>query len=75
MRFNGDRRPTVGLPPTRTPFMIFFRAFVEAGLHCSAPANRTGMAKVLAQPNHLNAPETVIEQVIGGRTVPDRIDF
>lgn len=65
-------------------FMAFFRAAIEAGLHASDPANRPGMAKVLAQPGYLNQPETVIEQVITGRyadglgkvqTVPDRVDF
>lgn len=65
-------------------FMAFFRAAIEAGLWASDPANRPGMAKVLAQPGYLNQPETVIEQVITGRyadglgrvqSVPDRVDF
>ena len=64
--------------------MAFFRAAIEAGLYASDPANRTGMAKTLAQPGYLNQPETVIDQVITGRfadglgkvqSVPDRVDF
>jgi nitrate/nitrite transport system substrate-binding protein len=65
-------------------FLAVFRAVIEAGLYANDPKNRAGMAKVLAQPNYLNAPETVIEQVIGGRfadglgavrTVPDRVTY
>lgn len=48
-------------------FMAFYRAIVAASLHVSDPGNRAGMAKVLAQPQYLNAPETVIDQVITGR--------
>ena len=65
-------------------FMAVFRSVVEAGLFANEPKNRVGMAKVLAQPNYLNAPEVVIEQVISGRyadglgavkNVPDRVAF
>ena len=65
-------------------FMAFFRAAVEAGLYASEPANRVGMAKVVAQPGYLNQPEIVVDQVLTGRfadglgkirTVPDRVDF
>ena len=65
-------------------FIAFFRASIEAGLYASDPANRTGMAKILAQPGYLNQPETVVEQVISGRYAdglgkvqfaPDRVDF
>ena len=65
-------------------FMAVFRSVIEAGLYASKQENRKGMAAVLAQPNYLNAPETVIEQVISGRyadglgtikTVPDRVNF
>jgi nitrate/nitrite transport system substrate-binding protein len=65
-------------------FMAFYRAIVAASLHVSDKANRAGMAKVLAQPQYLNAPEVVIEQVITGRyadglgnvkTAPDRVDY
>ncbi|PPD15869.1 MAG: nitrate ABC transporter substrate-binding protein [Methylobacterium sp.] len=65
-------------------FMAVFRSVIEAGIHASKPENRAGMSKVLAQTNYLNAPEGVIEQVIGGRfadglgnirTVPDRVNF
>jgi nitrate/nitrite transport system substrate-binding protein len=48
-------------------FMAFYRAIISASLHVSDRNNRPGMAKVLAQPQYLNAPEPVIEQVITGR--------
>jgi nitrate/nitrite transport system substrate-binding protein len=48
-------------------FMAFYRAIISASLHVSDRSNRPGMAKVLAQPQYLNAPEPVIEQVITGR--------
>jgi nitrate/nitrite transport system substrate-binding protein len=48
-------------------FMAFYRAVISASLHVSDRNNRPGMAKVLAQPQYLNAPEPVIEQVITGR--------
>jgi nitrate/nitrite transport system substrate-binding protein len=48
-------------------FMAFYRAIVAASLHVSDARNRAGMAKVLAQPQYLNAPEVVIDQVITGR--------
>ncbi len=65
-------------------FMAFYRAIVAASLHVSDKANRAGMAKVLAQPQYLNAPEIVVEQVITGRyadglgnvkTAEDRVDY
>jgi hypothetical protein len=43
--------------------MAFYRAIVSASLHVSDSNNRSGMAKVLAQPQYLNAPEVVLEQV------------
>ncbi len=48
-------------------FMAFYRAIIAASLHVSEQENRAGMAKVLAQPQYLNAPEIVIDQVITGR--------
>jgi nitrate/nitrite transport system substrate-binding protein len=48
-------------------FMAFYRAIISASLHVSDRNNRPGMAKVLAHPQYLNAPEPVIEQVITGR--------
>ncbi len=48
-------------------FMAFYRAIVAASLHVSERGNRTGMAKILAQSQYLNAPEVVLEQVITGR--------
>ena len=65
-------------------FMAFYRAIIAASLHVSDKSNRGGMAKVLAQPQYLNAPEIVIEQVITGRyadglgnikTAEDRVDY
>lgn len=47
-------------------FMAFYRAIIAASLHVSKPENRLGMAKVLSEPQYLNAPEIVIEQVLGG---------
>lgn len=65
-------------------YMAVYRAIIGASLHVSKLEHRSGMAKVLAQPQYLNQPETVIDQVISGRfadglgnvrTVPQRIDF
>jgi nitrate/nitrite transport system substrate-binding protein len=65
-------------------FMAFYRAIIAASLHVSEKKNREGMAKVLAQPQYLNAPEVVVEQVITGRyadglgsikTADDRVDY
>jgi nitrate/nitrite transport system substrate-binding protein len=47
--------------------MAFYRAIVAASLHVSDKSNRAGMAKVLAQPQYLNAPEIVVDQVLTGR--------
>ncbi|RXH35269.1 nitrate ABC transporter substrate-binding protein [Bradyrhizobium nanningense] len=47
-------------------FMAFYRAIIAASLHVSKPENRVGMAKVLSEPQYLNAPEIVLEQVLGG---------
>jgi nitrate/nitrite transport system substrate-binding protein len=65
-------------------FMAFYRAIVAASLYVSDRNNRAGMAKVLAQPQYLNAPEVVLEQVITGRYAdglgnikddPRRVDY
>lgn len=65
-------------------FNAAFRAIIGASLHVSDPNNRAGMAKVLAKPQYLNQPETVIDQVLTGRyadglgnvkTAPRRVDF
>ncbi|MCC6780430.1 MAG: ABC transporter substrate-binding protein [Hyphomicrobiales bacterium] len=48
-------------------FMAFYRAIIAASLHVSDKKSREGMAKVLAQPQYLNAPEIVVEQVLTGR--------
>jgi nitrate/nitrite transport system substrate-binding protein len=65
-------------------FMAFYRAIVSASLYVSDKSNRGGMAKVLAQPQYLNAPEVVLEQVITGRYAdglgnlkddPRRVDY
>jgi nitrate/nitrite transport system substrate-binding protein len=65
-------------------FMAFYRAIIAASLHVSDKRNRGGMAKVLSQPQYINAPEVVVEQVITGRyadglgdikTADDRVDY
>lgn len=65
-------------------FMAFYRAIIAASLHVSDKKNRPGMAKALSQPQYLNAPEVVVDQVITGRyadglgsikTAPDRVDY
>jgi nitrate/nitrite transport system substrate-binding protein len=65
-------------------FMAFYRAIIAASLHVSNKINRPGMVKVLSQPQYLNAPEIVIEQVITGRyadglgnikSADDRVDY
>jgi nitrate/nitrite transport system substrate-binding protein len=65
-------------------FMAFYRAIIAASLHVSDKNNRAGMAKVLSQPQYLNAPEIVVEQVITGRyadglgsikVADDRVDY
>jgi nitrate/nitrite transport system substrate-binding protein len=65
-------------------FMAFYRAIIAASLHVSDKRNRGDMAKLLAQPQYLNAPQIVVEQVITGRyadglgeikTAEDRVDY
>jgi nitrate/nitrite transport system substrate-binding protein len=65
-------------------FMAFYRAIIAASLHVAKKENRDGMAKVLAQPQYLNAPELVLEQVLTGRFAdglgtirnePRRVDY
>jgi nitrate/nitrite transport system substrate-binding protein len=65
-------------------FMAFYRAIISASLNVSDKNNRGGMAKVLAQPQYLNAPEVVVEQVITGHYAdglgaikddPRRVDY
>jgi nitrate/nitrite transport system substrate-binding protein len=65
-------------------FMAFYRAIVASSLYVSDKSNRPGMAKVLSQPQYLNAPEIVVDQVISGhyadglgniKTAADRVDY
>jgi len=66
-------------------FMAFYRAIIASSLHVAKKENRSGdMAKVLAQPQYLNAPEVVVEQVLTGRYAdglgaiknePSRVDY
>jgi nitrate/nitrite transport system substrate-binding protein len=65
-------------------FAALYRAVLTAARMAREPKNRSLMAKVIAPPNYLNQPETVIEQVLTGRfadglgkvqIVPDRADF
>lgn len=64
--------------------MAFYRAIIASSLHVSKPENRVGMAKVLSEPQYLNAPEIVLEQVLSGtyadglgtiRKDPRRVDY
>jgi nitrate/nitrite transport system substrate-binding protein len=64
--------------------MAYYRAIIAASLYVSEKKNRDGMSKVLSQPQYLNAPEVVVEQVITGRyadglgsikTADDRVDY
>ena len=65
-------------------FMSFYRAIIAASLHVSDRNNRAEMAKVLSQPQYLNAPEVVVGQVLTGRyadglgnikVAEDRVDY
>jgi len=65
-------------------FMAFYRAIIAASLYVSNKSNRAAMAKVLSQPQYINAPEIVVDQVISGRyadglgnikTAEDRVDY
>jgi nitrate/nitrite transport system substrate-binding protein len=62
----------------------FTASVLTAAKMARDPKNRSLMAKVIAPPNYLNQPETVIEQVLTGKfadglgsvkNVPDRADF
>jgi len=65
-------------------FAALYRSVLAAAQMAREPKNRSLIAKVIAPPNYLNQPETVIEQVLTGRfadglgsvkNVPDRADF
>ena len=65
-------------------FAAMYRAVLNAAAMARDPKNRSLIAKVIAPPNYLNQPETVIEQVLTGKfadglgnikNVPDRADF
>jgi nitrate/nitrite transport system substrate-binding protein len=65
-------------------FAALYRAVLTAARMAREPKNRSLISKVIAPPNYLNQPETVIEQVLTGkfadglgkvRQVPDRADF
>jgi len=65
-------------------FAALYRSVLTAARMAREPKNRSLIAKVIAPPNYLNQPETVIEQVLTGkfadglgkvRQVPDRADF
>ena len=65
-------------------FAALYRAVLNASAMARLPKNRELVAKVIAPPQYLNQPETVIAQVLTGRfadglgkiqTVPDRADF
>jgi len=65
-------------------FAALYRAVLTAAQMARDPKHRSLVAKVIAPPNYLNQPETVIEQVLTGKfadglgnvqNVPDRADF
>jgi nitrate/nitrite transport system substrate-binding protein len=65
-------------------FAALYRAVLNSAAMAREPRNRSLIAKVIAPPNYLNQPETVIEQVLTGKfadglgavkSVPERIDF
>jgi nitrate/nitrite transport system substrate-binding protein len=65
-------------------FAALYRAVLTAAKMARDPKHRSLIAKVIAPPNYLNQPETVIEQVLTGKyadglgnvkNVPDRADF
>ena len=65
-------------------FAALYRAVLTAARMAREPKNRPLISKVIAPPNYLNQPETVIEQVLTGRfadglgnvkNVPDRAGF
>ncbi len=65
-------------------FAALYRAVLTAARMARDPKNRALIAQVIAPPNYLNQPVTVIEQVLTGkfadglgnvRNVPDRADF
>ncbi|WP_211605484.1 CmpA/NrtA family ABC transporter substrate-binding protein [Jannaschia faecimaris] len=65
-------------------FMAIYRAIIASSLHVSDPANRGDMAAIMSRPEYLNAPEVVIQQVVGGRYAdglgnikedPRRVDY
>ena len=65
-------------------FAALYRAVLTAARMARDPKHRSLIAKVIAPPNYLNQPETVIEQVLTGKfadglgnvkNVPDRAGF
>ncbi len=65
-------------------FAALYRSVLTAAQMARDPKHRSLIAKVIAPPNYLNQPETVIEQVLTGKfadglgavkNVPDRADF
>ena len=65
-------------------FAALYRAVLTASYMASLPKDRSLIAKVIAPPQYLNQPETVIEQVLTGKfadglgnikNVPDRANF
>ncbi len=65
-------------------FAALYRAVLDAAAYARKPENRKEIAAAIAQPNYLNQPVPVVEQVLTGRfadglgkvqNVPSRIDF
>jgi nitrate/nitrite transport system substrate-binding protein len=65
-------------------FAALLRAIMEATAYASKPENRKQIAEAIAPPNYINAPVTVLEQVLTGtyadglggiKRDPDRVTF
>src|SRR6266849_1234715 len=65
-------------------FAALTRAIIDATAYASKPENRKQIAEAIAPPNYINAPVTVLEQVLTGtyadglggvKTDPKRVDF
>jgi nitrate/nitrite transport system substrate-binding protein len=76
--------PAAMIKEAPNTFAALYRAVLTAARMAREPRHRALVAKVIAPPNYLNQPETVIEQVLTGRfadglgnvkNIPDRADF
>ena len=79
--FAASREFVTGSPNS---YGALLRAIIEAAAFAAKPENRKQIAEALAPANYLNAPETVLEQVLTGtyadglgnvKTDPNRVSF